>query len=115
MLPLTENWAYQNSPTTVPMYLRVRNRAYAGLDMTLVTRVVCEVYLPGAGSTSTTWTFNPVVSETTTDVFVGLRYMAAGDTDKIGKITIIPTPWIGLSPVVPARPVILPVKQRAPL
>lgn len=115
MLPLSEGWVYQRTPVTVPFYLRVRNGSYPNLDMTTVTSVVCEVYLPGSPGTAVTWTFLPVVGEMTTETAVVVRYFAVGDTDKLGKITIHPTPMVGAIALVPARPIVLPVRQRAPL
>lgn len=114
MLHLTQTWAYQNTPATVPFYIRVRNRAYPGQDMTQVTHVIADVYLPGAAGVAVQWTYLPVTSETTSDTFVGVRTPLPADTAKLGTATIVATPWIGATALQPATPAVLTIRQLAP-
>jgi hypothetical protein len=50
----------------------------AAFDMTTVTSVVASVTLPGT-STAVTWTFTPIVEQTTADYLVVERFFTSPD------------------------------------
>ena len=111
----TQNYAYQNTPPSVPFYIRIRRPdSYTAIDLTQVTTVTADVYLPGAAGAFVLWTFTPVPLETTKDTFVGVRTPDPEDTASIGKTTIIATMWIGSQALPPGEPVILTIRKLAP-
>lgn len=108
---MADIFVYQNSPTSVVLYVEVaRGDDFPDLDLTDVTTVVAEVYLPGA-TEATEWTFAPVAGETTEELLVCSRAFEEGDTATVGTISMRLTPFIGDDACQPTGPIRLPVRS----
>ncbi len=108
---MAETFVYQNSPTSVVLYVEIaRGDDYSELDLTTVTSVVAEVYLPGA-TEAAEWTFTPVAAETTEELLVCSRAFEEGDTAVVGTISMRLTPFVGDDPTPPTGPLRLLVRS----
>lgn len=108
-LPKGLDFAYQNSPSTLGLYLAIdRTANYPTVDMTTVTEVIAVVTFPGGAQAN--WGFTPVVSMTTPQVLVASRPYAPGDTAVVGMMTLVATPFVGSTALAPAGPWKIPVK-----
>lgn len=107
---MSDHFVYQNSPTSVVLTIEIaRGDGYPDLDLTEVTSVVGEVWLPGA-SEAAEWTFDPVVDETTETVLVCSRAFEVGDTATPGTISMRLVPYITATPCPPSAPIRLQVR-----
>ena len=108
---MADIFVYQNSPTSVVLVVEIaRGNDYPDLDLTTVTSVVGEVYLPGA-TEAAEWIFTPVEAETTEDVLVCSRAFEEGDTAVVGTISMRLTPFVGDDPAPPTGPLRLLVRS----
>lgn len=107
-------YAYQGLPSPPPIYVGVRRGdAYATTDMTTVTAATATVYLPGA-SGPTTWAMTPVPAETTEDIVVLAYQPLTADLAKLGKITMVVTPYVGAAALVSTDPFTITVRAWIP-
>lgn len=108
---MADNFVYQNSPTSVVLFIDIaRGDDYPDLDLTEVTTVVAEVYLPGT-TEAAEWTFAPVAGETTETLLVCSRAFEEGDTETVGTISMRLVPFIGVDPCPPTGPIRLQVRS----
>lgn len=108
-LPDGLSFIYQNSPSTLGLYLSIdRTGNYLAFDMTTVTSVSVLVTFPGGNQA--TWTLTPVPSLTTVGTLVAKRAFQPGDTSTLGMLTLVATPYVGGTPLPPAGPWKVPVK-----
>lgn len=108
---MSDSFVYQNSPISTSLYVEIeRGEAYPDLDLTEVTSVQAEVYLPGE-TEAAEWTFEPVAEETTETVLVCSRNFEEEDTAVVGTISMRLTPYVGDDPQPPTGPLRLQVRS----
>jgi hypothetical protein len=99
---MAQDFAYQNSPSTLGLFLELqRGPDYPGIDMTTVTSVLASVIKPGA-STPVTWAFQLVPGETTEEMLVIFHAYQSGDTADTGTATLRITPMVGPTALPPS-------------
>lgn len=104
-------FAYQNSPTTLGLYLEIlRGAEYPNIDMTEVDSCTVQAFLPGCAGVPVTWSMSIVAEETTASMLVVRRAWVTSEMATLGVAHFVAYPRIGAVALPRSKPIWMPIK-----